>query len=273
MHQQKASSQRWQTRRGGAVKWQQSPRPSQRSPTPNKSARSGLILLLVALFGCGCTTTYVSNGKTSTDPNVIYADAEEPPTPQPRSTRPPSWRTTQPQQTPQPTLQLTDIDTTSLVRRWRNGAKDDPRLQPVLDAAEQTATAEGRHVLQTGRRMALQDRTVFRGSCWSFATGVYGEAGFARKKRSRPFKSKSKGPYVDIDRIRAGDFLSYINYSYNRGVHSAIFVAWLDKDRAEALMLSYVGGRRARPGGYRSYRLTDVYSIIRPRVSSPSTGL
>jgi hypothetical protein len=224
-------------------------------------------------LSAGCTTTYISQGRRSTDPNTVYEAAEEPPT---RASGRPSRATRasgeinegRPAPTRAPAtaqLSLAEIDLPALARRWRNGAKGDLRLLPILDAAERAASAPGRQVLRTGRRLALRERKVFRGSCWSFATAVYGEAGFARKRRRRPFKSKSKGPYVDINAIQPGDFLSYINHSYNRGVHSAIFVAWLDKGRAEALMLSYVGGRRARPGGYRSYRLTDVYSIIRPR--------
>ncbi|MCO4762994.1 MAG: hypothetical protein KC502_15870 [Myxococcales bacterium] len=113
--------------------------------------------------------------------------------------------------------------------------------------------------------MTQAQRRVIRGSCWTFVNTVYKEAGYGGRQRVRVFRSKSRGPYVDADVLQPGDFLSYINHSYNRGVHSAIFVDWLDRPRREALMLSYVGGNRSKPGGYRSYLLTHVYSVIRPK--------
>ena len=65
--------------------------------------------------------------------------------------------------------------------------------------------------------------------------------------------------------LQPGDFLSYINHSYRGSEHSAIFVAWLDRSRKEALMMSYVGGKRRKPGGYRSYLLSHVYMVMRPK--------
>jgi hypothetical protein len=149
-----------------------------------------------------------------------------------------------------------------LAQRWRHGHKGDDRLEPLLDEAIAAASDVGRRVLQTGKRMTLEDPVIMQGSCWTFAAAVYREAGL---KRRRIFKTGRDGPWADLDLIEPGDFLSYINHSYNESVHSAIFVRWLDKSRAEALMMSYVGGKRRRPGGFRSYVIDNVYWVQRGR--------
>ena len=154
-----------------------------------------------------------------------------------------------------------------LIKAWRNGATGDRRLPAILTAAEAHADPAGRHVLRTGRGM-VQTKEVVRGSCWTYASAVYKHAGFVGRGRSRPYKTKRSGPYADADELQAGDFLSYVNLQYKRGLHSAIFVAWLDRGAKEALMLSYVGSRRAKPGDYRSYTLSHVYMIQRPVMRS-----
>lgn len=148
---------------------------------------------------------------------------------------------------------------------WRNGADHDRTLLAILDAAEATATAEGREILRTGRAMSLEEGVIVRGSCWTYASAVYEKAGFSGKRRQRVVKNPKSGPYVNVDMFQAGDFLSYINHSYRGSEHSAIFVAWLDRARKEALMLSYVGSRRSVPGDYRAYLLSSVYMVQRPR--------
>lgn len=111
---------------------------------------------------------------------------------------------------------------------------------------------------------------IVRGSCWTYASAVYKKAGFERKRRQLPYKTRSSGPYAAADSFQPGDFLSYVNLQYKRSVHSAIFVGWLDRRAREALMLSYVGGKRAKAGDYRSYTLSQVYMIQRPRPSAPA---
>lgn len=157
-----------------------------------------------------------------------------------------------------------------LAQRWRNGAlRHDrrwlPQLWPWLQRAEAEASAAGRAVLQAGRRLVVDERRTFKGSCWTFADAVYTEAGVARRARRRVYSTKAAGPYVDPSLIRPGDFLSFINLSYRTNPHSAVFVTWLNPDRLEALMLTYVGGRRVRPGDYRSYVLSRVYRVQRPK--------
>lgn len=163
-----------------------------------------------------------------------------------------------------PPVAPADVPAQERPEAWRNGAAATPALAGLLDAAEQEASPLGRQVLQTGRAMVEQGQVVV-GSCWTFATAVYAQAGFAGRQRDRVHKGKLAGPYADPELFRPGDFLSYVNHSYNGVEHSAIFVRWLDRERVEALMLSYVGSNRRVPGSYRSYLLTHVYSVMRPK--------
>lgn len=140
-------------------------------------------------------------------------------------------------------------------------------LNELLLEAEDRAAPSGRKVLETGRVMTLINQEIVRGSCWDYANEVFNRAGFPNRSGARQtvFKgSKSKGPYAAADAISPGDFLYYINHSYNDVEHSAIFVGWIDRQRREALMLSYGGERRKAPARYRSYDLSHVYRIIRP---------
>ena len=219
-----------------------------------------------AVAASGCTTAYVVDGRRVDDPNN---PDREPPVQRIRPAEPSGRRAHGRQATPRiikvPRARRRRFARhgDDLVRGWRYGAVGDPRLSQVLDRAEDDADEDGRRILQTGRAMVLRDRVVIRGSCWTFADAVYKRAGF--KRRRSVFKSRKGGPYADADSLRPGDFLSYINHSWHGSVHSAIFVGWLDRDAREGLMLSYVGSRKAKPGGYRSYLLTHVYRVQRPR--------
>ena len=159
---------------------------------------------------------------------------------------------------------IAEVDPAERPDVWRHGADTSTELSAILDDAEQLASPLGRKVLQTGRAMVDQGQVVV-GSCWTFVTAVYTQAGFSARQRTRVHRGKKAGPYVDPDEFQPGDHLSYVNHSYNGSEHSAIFVRWLDRERVEALMLSYVGSNRQVPGGYRSYLLTHVYTVIRPK--------
>lgn len=140
-------------------------------------------------------------------------------------------------------------------------------LPQKLLEAEKKASAEGRKILKTGRKMTLEDKKVVRGSCWDFANAVYNQAGFPNKKNKRRivFKGKKKkGPYAKQKLIKPGDFLYYINHSYHGVEHSAIFVSWLSYEDKTALMLSYAGQNKKVPARYKAYDLSNVYHIIRP---------
>jgi hypothetical protein len=137
----------------------------------------------------------------------------------------------------------------------------------VLLEAEQKASPEGRRVLETGREMALVDHTVIRGSCWDYANAVFERAGYPYHGNREVVLKTRKGNPLDIsfNSIQPGDFLSYVNHSYNNIEHSAIFVDWLNYDKKIGLMLSYAGQSRKEPARYKAYDLSDVYYVARAR--------
>lgn len=137
-------------------------------------------------------------------------------------------------------------------------------LKTFLDSAEENASNEGRKILETSRVM-IENQEVVKGSCWSFINAVFKRSGFATNSRETIYKSKLKGPYAQIDLIKSGDWLYYINHSHRGIDHSAIFVGWIDLSKKEALMISYAGGNQEKPARYKKYDLSNVYNIIRAR--------
>lgn len=144
----------------------------------------------------------------------------------------------------------------------RNNLNKTENVQDILDLAESNASVEGRRVLEVSRtKIANQD--IFIGGCWDFINAVYLEAGYSAKLRETIYKSKFKGPYVNSDIIEAGDWLYFVNHSFRDSEHSAIFVAWIDQTKKEALMVNYVGGKKKKPGTYKRFILDKVYNIFR----------
>lgn len=137
----------------------------------------------------------------------------------------------------------------------------------VLLEAENKASPEGRKVLEKGREMALINRAIVKGSCWDYANAVFERAGYPYHGKREVVANTKKGEPLAIDfkSIQPGDFLSYVNHSYNNIEHSAIFVDWLDFDNKIALMLSYAGQHRKEPARYKPYDLSDVYYVARAR--------
>jgi len=133
---------------------------------------------------------------------------------------------------------------------------------PII-LAEEKASEAGQKVLEIGREMALVKKTIVKGSCWDYINEVYKRAGYGTNKTVVYKKTKS-GPYVDISKIQPGDWIYYINYSYNKVEHSGIFVYWKDYKNKIGVTLSYGGERRNEPGRYREYDLKSVYYITRP---------
>lgn len=162
---------------------------------------------------------------------------------------------------PNRTNEVAQIDTVELPN-----LKNQEYARVLLDA-EQKASPEGRRVLETGREMALIERTVIRGSCWDYANAIFERAGYPyHGSREVVSKSRKGDPLaISFESIQPGDFLSYANHSYNNIGHSAIFVDWLDFDRKIGLMLSYEGQNRKVPARYRAYDLSDVYYVARAR--------
>ncbi len=150
--------------------------------------------------------------------------------------------------------QLSDVDSYGKIRD----------LEKILASAEEKATPEGKTILTTGRGM-VEENKVVRGSCWDYANAVYNKSGYKADQRITPLKSKYNGPYADLSTIQAGDWLYFINYSFRESDHSGIFVEWTDVEKNRAVILSYIGGRKKKPGSYKIYDLKHVYYIIRPR--------
>lgn len=140
-----------------------------------------------------------------------------------------------------------------------------------LKNAEEEADEIGRKILMTGRDMTIDKQVIVKGSCWDYCNAVYTRSGYQNDKTSRVivFKgTKAKGPFADAKLIKPGDWLFYVNHSYNGIEHSAIFVKWIDFGSRNALMLSYGGEKRNEPARYLTYELTKVYQIIRPNAKS-----
>lgn len=141
-----------------------------------------------------------------------------------------------------------------------------PKYTKVLLEAETKATPEGRKVLETGRDMALIQHALVKGSCWDYANAVFERAGFPyHGKREVVINTKGDPLAMNFKSIQPGDFLSYVNHSYNGIKHSAIFVDWIDYDKKIGLMLSYAGQNRKEPARYKAYDLSDVYYVARAR--------
>ncbi len=139
------------------------------------------------------------------------------------------------------------------------------RLESVPPVIELESSA-GDKILKTGRYMALTSKEIVRGSCWDYIDAVYNRSGYPRNKRQTILKGKkNSGPYANPNSIQAGDWLYFINHSYNDVPHSGIFVRWVDKEKRVASILSYGGESRKKPGRYRDYDLSHVYNIMRPK--------
>ena len=138
------------------------------------------------------------------------------------------------------------------------------KSDPIL-IAEKEASKGGGDILKKGREMALIDKVILPGSCWSWINTVYNDSGHPNKngKRKTVYKSKKGGSYVKSSQIEAGDWLYYINHSYNDVEHSGIFVYWVDYKKKTGMILSYGGESRKQPGRYSTYDLSHVYNIIR----------
>jgi len=121
----------------------------------------------------------------------------------------------------------------------------------------------GVRVLGVGQAM-VNRREILPGECWDYINAVYTRAGFPEGRRTYVFRARKSGPYADINLIRAGDWLHFVNHSYGGIEHSAIFVRWSNRGAKEARMLSYGGEKRREPGRYLDYDLSNVYAIIRP---------
>jgi hypothetical protein len=143
------------------------------------------------------------------------------------------------------------------------------KVQPTttsLKAAESQADPKGKKILQTGRKMALDEKFIIVGGCWDYIDAIFTRAGFPRGQRKVVFKGTLRnGPYSKVDALKPGDWIYHINHSYHGIEHSGLFVKWLDKKNAIGLMLSYRGEKSRTPARYKGYDLSNVYRITRAK--------
>lgn len=139
---------------------------------------------------------------------------------------------------------------------------DTPNI--ILDA-ESNANPAARAVMQMTRQMAEKGE-IIRGGCWDYLNTAWTRAGYPAKKRQTIFKGKYKRPpYANPNLIQAGDWLYYVNHSYNDVEHSGMFITWTDRSANEALIFSYAGENRSEPARYRVYQIDQVYNIMRAK--------
>jgi hypothetical protein len=131
----------------------------------------------------------------------------------------------------------------------------------ALTRASAQASPGARRVLETVREM-LDGAVITRGSCYTWVNAVFRRAGGAREAA---FNGDRRTNWADASMLRPGDWVFFINHSYNDVTHSAIFVAWVNERAREALMVSYPGERRNAPGRFSTYELTNVYRLVRLR--------
>jgi hypothetical protein len=139
--------------------------------------------------------------------------------------------------------------------------KANSELDTII-GVEKATVSPGNIILATGRKMALDEKTIVKGSCWTWVNEVFNQSGYGSNKKV-VFKSKKTGPYADLEMIMPGDWLYYINYSYRGIEHSGIFVYWKDFEKKLGVVLSYGGRNRNEPGRYLTYDLKSVYYITR----------
>lgn len=138
---------------------------------------------------------------------------------------------------------------------------------PVLLArAEHRAPPAAAKILAEARHMTVDERCILIGGCWDYIDAVWNRAGFPDgRHRVTVFQSRKRGPYAPAAAIRPGDWLYFVNHSYGDIEHSAIFVAWANRNRREAYMLSYAGQQRAECARYKLYDISDVFQVIRAK--------
>jgi hypothetical protein len=137
-------------------------------------------------------------------------------------------------------------------------------LEEILNQAEANASPEGRNILEVSRSL-ISNKEIIVGGCWDYIHTVFDRAGYSQKERETIFKSKFKGPYFDSENVQTGDWLYYVNHTYRDTEHSAIFVAWINKEKKEALMISYVGEKKRKPGEYKKFVIDKIYNVIRAK--------
>ncbi|MDY0401985.1 hypothetical protein [Sulfurovum sp.] len=143
-------------------------------------------------------------------------------------------------------------------RHWQ----DYKRYYPVIINAERRATPPAKKVLRTARSMVVNGEIV-RGACWDYLNKACQRSGYAYPDLARVFTATPKGPYAPAYLLQPGDWLYFMNHSYYNVEHSGMFIAWIDRGRNIALILSYAGEHRREPARYKPYDISHTYTILR----------
>ncbi len=152
--------------------------------------------------------------------------------------------------------------TTSFYQNYASAPNIKAEHIDTLYRAEQNSMGASQQVLRTVRQMALDNKEIIKGSCWDYLNAAFNRAGV---RKDTIFKGEYPyGPFIDTNEIRPGDWLYYINHSYNDVEHSGLFVGWLNRESNEALILSYAGESRNEPARYKVYDVSHTYNVMRP---------
>jgi hypothetical protein len=187
--------------------------------------------VLLAAVGCGATQRSALAPRAPTasaEPRVVWEEGATP------TMAPPSVAPAPPP----------DVRSDPMATLTRAAAQSAPGARRVLDAV----------------KVMLDGVVVTRGSCYTWVNAVYRRAGGPRQT---VFEGDRRTRWADASLLRPGDWVFFINHSYNDVTHSAIFVAWVDERARVALMVSYPGGNRDAPGRFSDYELTNVYQLVR----------
>jgi len=123
----------------------------------------------------------------------------------------------------------------------------------------------GGHVGDRPENVA-RNREIVQGGCWDYLHAGFNRAGIPAKRRQTLFSGTLRGgPYAPAELLEPGDWLYYVNHSYNDIEHSGVFIGWTDYEQRQGLILSYAGEGRGEPGRYKVYDLSHVYQVMRPR--------
>lgn len=143
-------------------------------------------------------------------------------------------------------------------RHWDNYK----RHYRIIINAENHAAPPARKVMRMARSMMVHGEIV-QGACWDYLNAACRRAGYPYHDLQRVFTGTANGPYAPSELLRGGDWVYHLNHSYHNIEHSGMFIAWIDRRRKIALMLSYAGERRREPARYERYDLSHVYTIMR----------
>jgi hypothetical protein len=108
---------------------------------------------------------------------------------------------------------------------------------------------------------------IVKGSCYDYIDAVFKEAGHDDwRTREKVYRKPKKGPYVNLDLVKAGDWLWVVSSRHGSRIrtHSVLFVAWENRRRGIAHVVSHPGQGRAIGGRFQTYDVSETYNITRP---------